>query len=182
MIKIYTTEEVEQGSDLWHQLRSQFVTGTDAYTVLKGADIQELLTKKQTQPVWKGNYYTKRGHLLEDEARQIYSEVNSQITEAGFITNDKYPFAGYSPDGLIGEDGLWECKAFQEKRHLDVYENLDAHIIAQIQFGLFVSEREWCDLTLYNPEIEDIDKTFLVRRITPIADIQKKLAEIFKNA
>lgn len=178
-IRIYSTDEVEQGSDLWLKLRSQYITGTDAYAVLRGTPIDKILFEKQHKKAWGGNYYTKRGHLLEEEAKTIYSEVYEPTQDAGFITNDKYPLAGYSPDALIGEEGLGECKAFNEKRHLEVYESLDPHIVAQVQFGLFVSERKWCDLILYNPEIEDVDKTFLVKRIYPIEDIQKKLQLFF---
>lgn len=176
MIKIYSEDEVKQGTDEWLQLRAGKVTGTDAYSLIRGKSIEEILDTK-SHSHFKGNYYTRRGHILEDEAKEIYTQAYEKVENAGFITNDKYPQAGYSPDGLVGEDGLVECKAFQPARHLKVYKNLDASILAQIQFGLFVSERKWCDLILYNPDMPEVEQCFLTKRIYPFEETQK----IFEN-
>lgn len=170
---------LEQNSDEWLDLRANYVTGTDAYDLLNGKTIQEILAEKQTRKNWGGNYYTRRGHLLEPEAKEIYSEVYAPTKDVGFVINDKYPHCGVSPDGLVGEEGLVEVKAFNEKRHFYVYKNLDPHIIAQTQYQLFVTEREWVDLVLYNPDISEITQTFLVRRLVPIPSIQNKLKDIF---
>lgn len=177
MIRIFSTDEIEQGSDLWHDMRNRYATGTDAYDLLRGKTVDEVLAKKQAS-TFRGNYYTRRGHILEDEAKSLYSELYQPVENAGFVTNSKYPRAGVSPDGLVGEDGLVECKAFNEKRHLKVYESLDPHIIAQVQFQLFVTERKWCDLVLFNPDI-DPDKAFLTRRLEPDPVIQNNLRKIF---
>ena len=182
MIKIYPEEEVKQGTQLWLDMRKNYCTGTDCHSLLRGESVENLLAKKKTARGFGGNYYTRRGHLLEDEAKKIYSEVYGPTTNAGFITNDKYPLAGYSPDGLVGEDGLVECKAFQESHHLKCAKAIDAQILAQIQHGLFVSERQWCDLILYNPDMDDPEKAFIVKRVKPIKAIQDKLKDIFKKS
>lgn len=178
MIKYYSTSEIEQGTPEWHKIREGLLTGTDAYDIINGKSYQDIISGKANNN-FIGNYYTRRGHKLEDEAREIYSEVYNKIQEFGFIKNDKYPICGYSPDGIIlsSEEkiGLWECKAFNKERHLKVYKSLDSHIIDQIQFGLLITELPWCDLTLYNPDMEDIDQAFLVKRIYPMSDIQEKL-------
>ena len=176
LINYYSNKDIPQGSPEWHNIRAGLITGTDAFALLNGKSREQILADK-TNNSFKGNYYTRRGHILEGEAREIYSQIYEKVNEMGFITNDLIPWAGYSPDGLIGKDGLWECKSFLEKRHLYVYENLDAAIIAQIQFGLMVTEREWCDLTLYNPDIEDISKQFLVKRIFKNPEIHKRFQE-----
>lgn len=181
MIRFYSTDEIEQGSPEWHKIREGLLTGTDAYDLLNGKSYQEIISKKQNNS-FGGNYYTRRGHILEEEAREIYSEVYNKVKEFGFITNDDYPACGYSPDGVIcakdRQTGLWECKAFNEERHLKVYEGLDAHILAQVQFGMLITELPWCDLTLYNPDIEDWEKRFLVRRINASPEIQNRLKSI----
>lgn len=174
--------EIQQNSDEWLKLRSQYITGTDAYDLLNGKTIQEILDHKQNQKSWGGNYYTKRGHDLEPEAKEIYSEVYAPTYDMGFVINDKYPYCGVSPDGLVGDDGIVEVKAFNEKRHFDVFKNLDPHIIAQTQYQLFVTERDWVDLVLYNPDIKDLTQALLVRRLTPIKSIQDKLHDIFIHA
>lgn len=180
MIRILRDDEILQGTPEWLEMRSHYCTGTDAYDILRGKLPGDIITAKASAPSFHGNYYTRRGHILEDESRKIYNQVYDEKVETfGFIQNDKYPLAGYSPDGLIGLDGVWENKALNEKRHLKVYESLDPHFIAQTQFGMFVAERKWCDFTLYNPDIEDVSKVFLVKRLYPIPEIQEKFKKVF---
>lgn len=172
--------EIEQGTEEWLKLREGKVSATDAYDLLKGVSVERILFKKQTN-AFKGNYYTKRGHILEDEAKSIYSEVYEPLENIGFIENSKYPNAIFSPDGVtVSRTGLVECKAFNPKRHIEVYNNLDAHIVAQIQFQLFISEFEWDDLVLYNPDMQPTD-AFLVHRFYPDKEIHKRFAEALKN-
>lgn len=184
MITYYAPEEIPQGSKKWHEVRNGLLTGTDAYDILQGKDLDYILKVKNSS-TFTGNYYTRRGHILENEAREIYSETIQPVRTMGFIVNDKYPKCGFSPDGLILKencksvyDGLWECKAFNEKRHLKVYESLDDHVLAQIQFGLMITELSWCDLTLYNPDIEDIENVFLVKRVYADKTIQNRLKSL----
>ena len=172
--------QLEQNSQEWLELRNNFVTGTDAYDLLNGKSISEILDKKRNDH-FQGNRFTERGHRLEPEAKEIYSALFEPVQNVGFVVNDKFPFCGVSPDGLVGEKGLVEVKAFNEKRHFAVFQNLDSHIIAQTQYQLFVTEREWVDLVLYNPDIEDPHKAFLTRRLFPNPPIQYKLEEIFKK-
>ena len=171
--------QLAQNSPEWLELRNNFITGTDAYDLLNGKSIPEILEKK-SQSHFRGNYYTERGHRLEPEAKEIYSAVYEPTHDTGFVINDKFHFCGVSPDGLVGENGLVEVKCFNEKRHFEVFKNLDPHIIAQTQYQLFVTERDWVDLVLYNPDIQDSHKAFLVRRLTPIPSIQTKFEQIFK--
>ena len=183
MIRYTDAKEVPQGSDKWHKLRNSKVSGTDAYDLLCGKPIEEILLDK-AKP-FAGNYATKRGHLLEEEAKEIYSKLYQPTTNIGVVTNEKYPNALMSPDGVIFQDNipiaLVEVKCFNEKRHFQVYESLDAHIIAQIQFGLLITELPWCDLVLYNPDVTDLDQTFLTRRIYPDPKIHARLRELLSN-
>ena len=180
MITIIPESEIQQGTQEWKELRSKYITGTDAYSILRGKTIEQIIEdKKKNINSFSGNYYTRRGHILEDESRDIYSKIYQKVETAGFILNDKYPLAGYSPDGLIGEHGLWENKSFLEKKHLQTYNSLSPQIIAQTQFGIFVSERDYVDLTLYNPDVEDVKNAYLIKRIHPINSFQDKFKKIF---
>ena len=177
-IKFYP--EIPQGTPEWFELRNGVITATDAYDLLHGKSLEQIIFNK-TNNSFKGNYYTKRGHILEEEAKAIYSEVYEPLENFGFIKNDKYPNAGCSPDGVtVSRKGLVECKAFNEKRHFQVYKNLDAHIVAQIQFQLFISEFEWDDLVLYNPDLSAED-AFLVRRLYPDKELHKRFAELLEK-
>ncbi|WP_052249008.1 hypothetical protein [Leisingera sp. ANG-Vp] len=40
------------------------------------------------------------------------------MIEVGFITNDRFPHFGYSPDGLVGADGLIEVKSRDPHLHI----------------------------------------------------------------
>ena len=179
MIKIFSTNEVKQGSEKWLALRSNYISGTDAYDLLRGKTVTEILSNKVNNS-FKGNFWTIRGHVLEDEAKEIYSEVFQPTLDVGFVINDKYPYCGVSPDSLVSDDGLVEVKAFNAKRHLDVFRRIDPHIVAQTQYQLFVTERAWCDLVLYNPDL-DPEQAFLVKRQYPKKTIQDKFHEIFST-
>lgn len=170
--------DLEQGSALWHKIRECYVTGTDAHWFfgrkLKTPD--QIIIEKHLAKPFGGNYYTRRGHLLEPIAKEIYSKLKQPVKDQGFIINDKYPKAGYSPDGLT-KDGLVECKCFEEKAHRKNLLRVEPKILHQIQFGLFVTERPYCDLILFNPEIEQ-ENSFKVWRIKPQAKWQDKFKEI----
>ena len=182
MIKILGEDEVKQGSEEWQQLRSQYLTGTDAIKLLRGHSPTQILEKKAKEiNSFSGNYWTRRGHILEDESKEIYSSVYSPIYNAGFIINDKFPHIGYSPDGLVDRDGLIECKSFSEKHHLQVAKSLSQEIISQVQWGFFITEREWCDLLLYNPDIPDLDLAYIVKRLYPIPEIQEKFKKLLED-
>ena len=181
MITILSTKEVKQGSEKWLTLRSQYVSATDAYSLLKGRTINEILKSKLFSNSFSGNYWTERGHLLEPEAKEIYSEIYQPTYDVGFIINDKFQYVGCSPDGLVGDDGMVEVKCFGEKHHLSAHEKTDPSIVAQIQYQLWVSERKWNDLVLYNPEVEDIDQTFFVKRFYPDKETHKQFEEIFRD-
>ena len=59
---------------------------------------------------------------------------------------------GYSPDGLVGDDGLVEIKAPRAKGHIEtvIKGEIPARHMAQLQTGLFVSGREWIDYVSFS--------------------------------
>lgn len=161
--------EFVQGSDEWRNIRCGLLTASEmkliVTTTLKKASndkerahLYELLSQRITKFV-EPSYVSDdmlRGWTDEVEARTLYSEKYSEVTEVGFITNDKWGFTlGYSPDGLVGDSGLIECKSRRQKYQI---QTLVEHVqrstvpddyIMQIQTGLLVSEREWCDFISY---------------------------------
>lgn len=94
----------------------------------------------------------ERGNLDEPLARDLYSQTWEPVTEVGFMVRDDWGFSiGYSPDGLVGEKGLIEAKSRAPKKHLRTIlaDEVPAENMAQIQCGLLVSGREWCDYLSY---------------------------------
>jgi len=89
-----------------------------------------------------------RGTLDEPFARDKYAEHFAPVTEVGFMVRDDFGFRlGYSPDGLVGEDGLIEIKSRRQKKHLATIlaDEVPLENMAQCQAGLLVSGREWLD-------------------------------------
>lgn len=95
--------------------------------------------------------YTVRGHEYESKALDRYIEQTGNTTEkCGFIVFGKY---GYSPDFLVGEEGLGEIKT--KSGHLQAELVLSSEVpsehLAQIQGGMMVSGRKWLDFVSYCP-------------------------------
>jgi hypothetical protein len=91
---------------------------------------------------------------IEDEPRavEVYSEHFAPVTTVGFMVRDDWGFSiGYSPDGLVGDDGLIEVKSRRAKKHLTTIlaDEVPVENMAQLQCGLLVSGREWIDYVSY---------------------------------
>lgn len=163
--------DLEQYGPEWRALRlgkptasnaKKLVTSTDAVSKSINDYAIELandLFAGKAVDAWDGNKHTERGTELEPEARASYEMTNQvAIEEIGMFTDDLLRW-GASPDGIIGDDGLIEIKCLCAKNHTKalLYFNKNGKAptdyIAQIQMQLMLSERKWCDLVLYHPEL-----------------------------
>lgn len=93
-----------------------------------------------------------RGVDSEPIARDLYSRHHAPVEEVGFIRRDERNWTlGYSPDGLVGDDGLIEIKAPRAKTHVltILADEVPAHYMPQLQAGLLVSGRDWIDFVSY---------------------------------
>lgn len=144
--------DIEQGSPEWLAARDGKFTGSNAYKLLSSFGAGDH-AKSETSD-FTGNFYTKRGHLLEDEALEVYEAVTKDSVEhCGFVTNDRFPSCLYSPDGLTASHVI-EVKCFGNKPHLAIWEgDIPLKILAQIHFGMLVCERQAARLVIYNPKL-----------------------------
>ena len=104
-----------------------------------------------TEEVFIGNDMY-RGNMDEPLARDLYSRTYAPVVEVGFMVRDDWGWElGYSPDGLVGDDGLIEVKSRRPKKHLATIlaDEVPLENMAQIQAGLLVSGRAWCDYLSY---------------------------------
>lgn len=88
------------------------------------------------------------GQLDEPIAREVYSGHHAEAIETGFFVRDDWGFSiGYSPDGLVGEDGLIEVKSPRAKEHMRTIlaDEVPTRYMPQLQTGLLVSGRDWID-------------------------------------
>lgn len=182
-MKIY--RDIEQGTPEWFALRLGRITASEFHTVLaKGRGSSPSKTRKTYMYKLAGeiitgemaesftNQHMERGHVMEVEARNYYSLLTDvEVEQVGFITNHN---AGYSPDGLIGNDGLWETKSKLPHLHIAVLlaGKVPPEHVHQCQGGLWVAEREWIDFMSYCPGIKP-----LIKRMYRDEDMIKKIAE-----
>jgi hypothetical protein len=155
-----------QGTDEWHKARLGMVTASVVHELvtptLKVAAnpgsraLAALLVAERitgfTDETFVG-YDMERGWADEPRAITAYEKHNSvTVTECGFMVRDEWGFEiGYSPDGLVGADGLLEIKSRRPKKQLQTVlaGEVPAENMAQIQAGLLISGREWCDFISY---------------------------------
>ncbi len=106
-----------------------------------------------------------RGIEHEPYARDIYSGHYQQAVECGFMLRQGPGWQlGYSPDGLVADDGLVEIKCPRPKGHLNTIlaDAVPAAHIPQLQAGLLVSGRKWIDFVSFNAGMP-----LFVRRVYP---------------
>lgn len=163
---LHELPDLVQGSDAWHDQRRGMVTASVVGQLVTAKtmkpadnDTSRNLTALLTAERITG--YTERTYMnddmlrgVEDEPRAVekYSEHYAPVTTTGFMVRDDWGFdIGYSPDGLVGDDGLIEVKSRRQKKHLQTIlaDEVPAENIAQIQCGLLVSGREWIDYVSY---------------------------------
>jgi hypothetical protein len=172
-----TYHKVEQGSSEWHALRIGKVTASNAAVLL--ARGKKAATG--TANISSGGFWAERGHILEVKALEAYEAVYDVKTEAiGFMTNDQFPDAGYSPDNyVVIKNGIMplEVKCFKEEKHLACLEDTPIEVYAQIQFGLMISESDMARLIHYNPDIEDTSLCFKVIDVPRDEQLIKRFKE-----
>jgi hypothetical protein len=160
-VSITYHRDLVQGSEEWLQARCGIFTASEMKLILtttlkpasndkERAHLCELAAQRITQHVEPHYIGDDMLRGMEDEiaARELYSEHYAPVEEVGFITNDRWGYTlGYSPDGLVGNDGLIECKSRRQKFQIKTIADLavpDDYLL-QVQTGLLVSERKWLD-------------------------------------
>lgn len=184
-----------QGTDEWLQARCGLITASEMKLILTPtlkaanndktrAHLYELIAQRvtrYTEPTYQ-SADMERGQIGEVYARQIYHESIAETAECGFITNDRWGFTlGYSPDWLVGDDGLAECKTRRQKCQMQTIiehvfaadsQTIPADYVLQCQTGLLVSERKWLDFVSYHGGLP-----MVVIRVWPDPVVQAAIIE-----
>lgn len=109
----------------------------------------------------------ERGHVMEAAARMTYeARTGAYVTEAGICKTDDGLF-GYSTDGLVDDDGLIEIKApIDSSKIMAIWLTGDvSEYMHQMQGGMWITGRKWCDFIMYVPDLAPIGKDLYVQRI-----------------
>lgn len=158
--------DITQGTDEWLAARCGLLTASEMKLIItptlkiasnekERAHLYELLAQRMTkyvEPHYIGDDQI-RGWDDEIAARALYAEKFAPVEEVGFITNDRWGFTlGYSPDGLVGDDGLIEIKSRRQKYQAEtiVTEEIPAEFLIQVQSGMLIAERDWLDFISYS--------------------------------
>lgn len=191
MIKYHP--DLVQGSDEWLAARCGLLTASEMKLILtpkalaysssekERSHLYELLAQRITGYV-EPHYVSDdmlRGQEDEIEARLLYAQHYARVDDMGFITNDRWGFTiGYSPDGMVGDDGLIECKSRRQKFQVEmIVENIPAakspeDFSLQLQTGLLVSERKWIDFISFSG-----GQPMVTIRAYPDAKVQNAIVE-----
>lgn len=182
MLEIF--KELEQGSSLWREVRCGVITCSEFGQLLAkggGKTRRTLLLKKAGERITGNpmdsysNDHMERGKEQESTARELYIEnTGSEVIECGFMKNGN---VGYSPDGLVAENGLVEIKS--RLAHIQaatlLSDSVPSENMAQIQGGLCISGREYLDYVSYCPGMP-----LFIKRVTPdkkyIANLEMEVA------
>lgn len=182
-----------QGSDEWHQQRLAMLTASEMKLIITAKTLKvatdekakihlyEILAQRINQFV-EPQYISDsmlRGHYDEPLARENYDQKYGGVSQTGFVTNDNHGFIiGYSPDWLVGDDGQAECKSRAQKHHTAtiVTKEVPPEFMIQVQTGLIVTERKFCDYVSYCGGMPQVHI-----RVFPDETIQKAILEAAAN-
>jgi hypothetical protein len=157
-----------QGSDTWLQLRRGVVTASrfhDCRERLKSGAYSKACTsyaqdlaRERVGGLAPQKFQTaamKTGQVEEPMARMAYEARTGYIVdEVGFACTDDRKF-GVSVDGLIGADGVLECKTMVSSDTLFaalVQGDISAYR-DQCLGAMWLLRREWVDLCLWAPDL-----------------------------
>jgi len=182
-------KDIEQGGDEWLQLRLGVATaskfnkiitaeGKQSETLEKYAlqlAIDTLLTTPESS--YK-NADMIRGTELEPLAREAYQEETFSIVEQITMFLSDCGNFGYSPDGLVGDDGLIEIKCPKAITHFQyIIDNKGpSDYWQQLQGGLWLSGRKWIDFVSYHPDFKT--KQLFIIRVERDENYIAKLAQL----
>ena len=158
---------MEQRSQEWFEARRGRITASSVGAILGNspnatrADVMRRMVREWhgAENEFTGNIATEYGQRNEAGALAEYMmDTGNKVEAVGFITREDW--AGASPDGLIGADGLLEIKcpfglrdAGTEDKPLAFKPLSDQpHYYDQVQFQLWVTGRDWCAFYQWAPK------------------------------
>lgn len=148
---------MEQRSVEWFLDRCGFITGSrlnDVMAKIKTGEaasrknyklqlVIERITKKPAESIYI-NEAMQRGIDFEDAAVNCFEAKTGIFTEkCAFVKSADIPWLGASPDRLIGDDAILECKVPNTLTHSDYIIDgiLPKKYVAQVQCQMLVTNR-----------------------------------------
>ena len=128
----------------WHAARARMLTASDfaaALGIHPYMSRQKLWRIKTGQETVESTWDIARGIANEQDALAQYEvEAGVLVCPVGLVAHAAEPWAGATPDGAVGCDGLVEVKCPREFRpEPPIYH------VAQMQGQMEILGRQWCD-------------------------------------
>ena len=173
-MKIYT-DEFKQGDPEWMKLRIASIGGsTISQAIAQGEGktrhelmcnfVEEIINdeKKDDYVSWD----MKEGIYWEPFGRFKYEQKYGVDVEQVALVKDSV-HRHYSPDGYIGSEGMIEIKRAKLSVFIEARKkrNIPTDRRRQMQWGMSICERQWCDYVMYCPYIEKKVDPLLVIRV-----------------
>jgi len=187
--------EVEQRTEEWFAARLGKVTASrvadlvgktkTGYSATRDNYMAQLVVERLTQT--KAESYTNAamqwGTDQEPFARAAYEAAQGvMVEEVGFVPHPSIEWAGASPDGLVGDDGLVEIKCPNTATMIETLlsQKVPGKYFIQMQFQLACTGRKWCDYVSFDPRMPAKAQMF-VRRVDRddeyIAHLEEEIAK-----
>ena len=182
-------KDIEQGTDEWLKLRLGVATASNFDKIITTAGKESESLKKYAlqlatelmleipEPTFK-NDIMSRGNELEALAGEAYQEETFNVVEQITMFKSDCGNFGYSPDGLVGNDGLVEIKFPLATTHFKylIDNKMPSDYWQQVQGGLWVSQRKWIDFISFNSYFKE--KKLFIIRVERDEEFIAKLAEL----
>ena len=169
---------MEQGTPEWFAARLCKVTASrvadiiaktkSGYSTSRANYMAELVCERLTGR--QGDFFQNAamawGTNTEPMARAAYEALEGMLVEeTGFVSHATIEMAGASPDGLVGDDGLIECKCPMTATHLETLlgKSVPSKYVAQMQWQMACTGRKWCDFVSFDPRMPEHMQLFVKR-------------------
>lgn len=169
--------DVEQGSETWLDLRMGKMSASRANALLATVKYGEAATYKNYRAELTveritgfrpERYVTKQmeyGTETETVAATMYSLQTGTIVDVCGIYTIEGKNVCASPDRLVGDDGLIEIKCRELANHIQsiAEDKIPTEYYQQMQFQLWVTNRQWCDYVSYGDEMPENAQLYIKR-------------------
>lgn len=166
---------MEQRTPEWLAARLGKITGTKAHNLLSSATTRKTLLVQLFREISLASAKQipetaamAEGTRLEPEAIDAYVALKHSVVHGdnSYVIHPDEPRFCFSPDGLVGEDGMIEIKCRNPEEHIyRMIYGIKKDESHQCEMGLFVTGREWIDYVGYCPELPEKIRIF-TKRIT----------------
>ena len=187
--------EIEQRSEDWFAIRLGKVTASrvadviaktkTGYSTSRENYMAQLVVERLTQT--KAESYTNAamqwGTDQEPFARAAYEAAQGvMVEEVGFVPHPTIEWAGASPDGLVGDDGLVEIKCPNTATMIEALltGKVPTKYFTQMQFQMACTGTKFCDYVVFDPRMPAKAQLFVTRVNRDDAYIAEIEAEIIK--